>query len=344
MNVTRIGLDLAKQVFQVHGVDGHDKPVIRKRLSRRGLMEFFAQLPPCLVAMEACAGAHHWARGLRELGHEVRLIDARFVVPYRKGNKNDGNDAEAICEAAGRPSMRFVPVKSVEQQAVLTVHRVRALLVGERTALVNHIRGLLGEFGLVIAQGRARVRQALPGLLEDADNGLPDLARELFYGLYERLLELERRIGELDQRIESLARESEPARRLMELPGIGPVSASALIATLGEARDFDNGRQLAAWLGLTPRQHSSAGKTRLGRITKRGDRYLRTLLVHGARSVLRGAGGRADATSRWASAVKQRRGSNKATVALAAKNARRVWAMLARAQSYQPQVPAPSGA
>lgn len=345
MKVTRVGLDLAKQVFEVHGVDAREKPVLRKRLSRGKVQGFFAQLAPCLVAMEACGSAHHWARTLGALGHEVRLIDARFVAPYRKGGKNDVNDAEAICEAAGRPSMRFVPIKSVEQQAVLSLHRARALVVEERTALVNQVRGLLAEFGLVLPQGRAQVRRALPELLEDADNALPDLAREVFAELYERLVDLEQRVASYDRRIDTLAKESPWAQRLMEVPGIGAVTASALLATVGEARDFDNARQFAAWLGLTPRQHSSAGKTRLGRITKRGDRYLRTLLVHGARSILTRARTRTDGTSRWAHAVRERRGFNKATVALAAKNARIVWAILAHDAHYRETTPpAASGA
>ena len=336
MNVTRVGLDLAKQVFEVHGVDPHERAVLRKRLSRAQLTRFFAQLPPCLVAMEACGSAHHWARTLRAFGHDARLIDPRFVIPYRKGGKNDGNDAEAICEAAGRPSMRFVPVKSAEQQAVLSVHRARALLVAERTALANHIRGLLAEFGLVIAQGRATVRRALPELLKDAENALPDLAREVFAELHLRLSELEQRVEEYDRRVDALAKTSPQAQRLMQLPGIGPLTATAVLATVGPARDFHNGRQFAAWLGLTPRQHSSAGKTRLGRITKRGDRYLRTLLVHGARSVVRLAAARTDPRSRWVNAVRERRGFNKATVALAARHARILWAMLARDEDYRP--------
>jgi transposase len=290
--------------------------------------------------MEACGSAHHWARTLRALGHDARLIDPRFVIPYRKGGKNDGNDAEAICEAAGRPSMRFVPVKSPEQQAVLTLHRARSLLIEERTALVNQVRGLLGEFGLVIAQGRANVRRALPDLLEDAQNELPDLAREVFAEIYERLGELEERIARYDRRIDALAKASPQAQRLMHLPGVGPLTATAVLATVGEARDFHNGRQFAAWLGLTPRQHSSAGKTRLGRITKRGDRYLRTLLVHGARSVVRLATARTDPKSQWVNALRARRGFNKATVALAAKNARLLWVMLARGEDYSPPLAA----
>lgn len=341
MEPTRIGLDLAKDVFEVFAVDGHDRPLFTRRLTRRKLLGFFAQLPPCVVAMEACSSAHHWARALRELGHDARLIDPRFVIPYRKGAKNDANDAEAICEAAGRPTMRFVPVKSLEQQAVLTVHRARSLLIEQRTALVNQLRGLLGEFGFVTARGRGALRRCVPDVLEDAENTLPELAREVFAELYARLGELDQQLDEYDRRIQALAASSPAARRLMQVPGIGPLSATALLATIGQGRDFHNGRQFAAWLGLTPRQHSSAGKTRLGRITKRGDRYLRTLLVHGARSIVTRASGHTEPTRRWVSALRERRGFNKATVALAAKNARIVWAMLTHEQDFRAHGPAP---
>lgn len=333
-HITRIGMDLAKNVYELHGVDGADKPVLRKRLTRAKVLKFFAKLEPCVVAMEACGGAHHWARELRALGHQTRLIDPRLVAPYRRGGKNDGNDAEAICEAAARPTMRFVPVKSTEQQAVLSVHRARSLLVAQRTALVNHIRGLLAEFGLVCPQGRDKLRRALPEFLEDADNALPDLAREVFAELHQRLLELEQRVADYDRRINALAKTSPEAQRLMQIPGVGALTATALLATVGTARDFHHGRQFAAWLGLTPRQFSSAGKTRLGRITKRGDVHLRTLLVHGARSVVRLAAHRDDPRSRWINALRTRRGFNKAAVALAAKNARILWAMLARGENY----------
>ena len=240
--------------------------------------------------------------------------------------------------------MRFVPVKSLEQQAVLTMHRARSLLIEQRTALVNHLRGLLGEFGITIAKGRAAVHRRLPEVLEDAENDLPDLVREVFAELYVRLGELERRVAEYDQRIRALATASPPARRLMQVPGIGPLSATALLATVGEGRDFRNGRQFAAWLGLTPRQYSTGGKTRLGRITKRGDRYLRTLLVHGARSIVSRADGRTEPTRQWVSAVCERRGFNKASVALAAKNARVVWAMLAHDDDFRIPAPAPNHA
>lgn len=338
MNAIRIGLDIAKQVFQVHGVDEHGKVVIRKTLKRDQVTTFFANLPTCLIGLEAGGGSHYWARELTRLGHEVKLMAPRFVAPYRKSGKagkNDQNDAEAICEAVGRPNMRFVPIKSEEQQAVLMIHRARELAVGERTALVNQIRGLLGEFGLVVAPGRERFEKELPALLADPDNGLPALARETFTGLAARLRALNERITGYDQRLQQLARESESARRLMAVDGVGPVTATAVVASVGNGHEFSSGRQFAAWLGLTPRQSSSGGKTRLGGISKRGNEYLRRLFIHGARSVLQLTGSRADRKSRWAEAVKGRRGDNIAAVALAAKHARILWAMLVRGEVYQ---------
>jgi transposase len=335
MKVTRIGMDLAKQVFQVHGVDRHGKVVIRKQLTRGSMRGFFAQLPACLIGMEACASAHYWARELLQFGHTVRLIAPQFVRPYRKNPKNDGNDAEAICEAVSRPNMRFVPVKSVAQQAVLTVHRARALLVGNRTALVNQIRGLLAEYGIVAPRGIARLRRVLPSVLEDAANGLPVLTREVMAELQERLWDLDERIASYDRRIAQLAHQHEAAQRLMQLEGVGAATATAVVATIGDGRAVKNGRQFAAWLGLVPRQYSSGGKTRLGHISKHGNVYLRTLLIHGARSVLQLTSKRTDAKSRWAEQLKQRRGNNIAAVALAAKHARIIWAMLARGQEYR---------
>jgi transposase len=296
---------------------------------------FFAQLPSCLIGIEACASAHYWAREWSQFGHTVRLIAPQFVRPYRKNPKNDRNDAEAICEAVSRPNMRFVPMNSGAQQAVLTVHRARELLVGDRTALVNQIRGLLAEYGIVVPQGIARLRRVLPSVLEDTVNGLPVLAREVVAELQERLWDLDERIATYDRRIAQLARQSEAAQRLMPLEGVGAATATAIVATIGDGKTFKNGRQFAAWLGLVPQQYSSGGKTRLGHISKRGNVYLRTLLIHGARSVLQLTGKRTDAESRWAEQLKQRRGNNIAAVALAAKHARIIWAMLARGQEYR---------
>jgi len=330
---------LAKQVFQVHGVDERGHTVLRRRLARTQVRTVLTQLPPCVVGLEACGRAHYWARELRALGHDVRLMAPQFVRPYRKNDKNDGNDAEAICEAVGRPQRRFVPVKDVEQQAVLTVHRARQLLIAERTALVNHSRGLRAEFGLIVPAGIGALRRLWPSLLEAP--AVPALAREVFTDLADRLRTVDERIAVYDRRVEAGARQTEPAQRLLQAPGIGPVTATALVATVGHAHAFKNGRQFAAWLGLGPRQHSSGGTRRLGRITKRGAVYLRTLLIHGARAVMRQLARRTDATSRWVTALHARRGFNKAVVALAAKHARIVWALLATGRTYPPTAACP---
>ena len=336
MKLTRCGLDIAKQVFQVHGVNEHGVVKARKSLPRGKVLEFFARLPPCLIGIEACGGAHYWARELTKLGHTVKLMAAQFVVAYRKRGKNDANDAEAICEAVGRPNMRFVAVKSEEQQSVLMVHRGRTLAVANRTAQVNQIRGLLSEFGLVVSKGVARLRRGLPSILEDAENGLPALAREVLAGMLEQLHELNARVTRYDDQIRALAQASEPARRLMRIEAIGPQTATALVASIGDPHVFKNGRSFAAWLGITPRQHSSGGQERLGQITRQGDRYLRTLLVHGARAYLRFVDKKTDAKSAWARRLKERRHPNVAAVALAAKHARIVWAILAHGTEYRP--------
>jgi transposase len=335
MEIMQIGLDLAKNVFEVFGVDKQEKELLRKVLKRNKVLAFFSQLEPCIVGIESCGGAHYWGRELRKLGHEVRMMAPQFVAPYRKGQKNDRNDAEAICEAAGRPSMRFVPIKNEEQQAVLTVHRARALLVGERTALVNQVRGFLTEYGIVLPVGRSQVRSQLPRILEDAENALPHLAREVFADQYTRLCDLDRTIDGYNHKIEAMAKAQEATKRLMQLEGVGPLTATALLATVGDIREFKNGRQFAAWLGLVPRQWSSGGKARHGRITKRGDVYLRTLLIHGARSTMRYVEKKDDRKSLWVKAVRERRGFNKAAVALAAKHARILWAMLSKGTEYQ---------
>jgi transposase len=335
MQVTRIGLDIAKNVFQVHGVDAHGKVVIRKQLSRSKVLGYFAQLPACRMGIEACGSAHYWGRELQKLGHEVRLMAVQLIKPYRTKQKNDRNDAEAICEAVSRPQMRFVPIKTVEQQAVLTVHRARELLVSERTAVANQMRGLLMEYGVVIPAGLQRLRQALPNVLNAADDTLPTRARTVVTGLHARLQEVDERIAAYDRQIVQLARQNEAAKRLMQLEGVGPITATAGVATVGDAQAFRQGRQFAAWLGLVPKQFSTGGKSVLGRITKRGNVYLRTLLIHGARTVLQYTAKRTDAKSRWVETLRQRRGDNIATVALAAKHARIVWALLARGQEYQ---------
>lgn len=336
MKVTTVGIDLAKNLFQVHGVDEHGKPAFRKQIKRDQLAAFFANLPPCLIGMEACGSAHHWARKLQGYGHAVRLMAPQFVKPYVKTNKNDAADAEAICEAVARPNMRFVPIKTVEQQAILSVHRARQGFVKARTALGNEIRGLLSEFGIVLPQGILHIGLRLPEILEDGGNGLPSTFKTLLHRLGEHLKELERQVGELEQEILRWHRENEASRKLAKIPGIGPITASALVASVGDAKSFANGRQLAAWLGLVPRQHSSGGKPTLLGISKRGDCYLRTLLVHGARAVVRYVEGKADSSSGWLKGLLARRNTNVAVVALANKNARIVWALLAHDREFRP--------
>ena len=336
MQVVRIGLDLAKYVFEVHGVDGQENVVIRKTLRRGSVSTFFANLPPCLVGMEASNGAHYWARVLTELGHKVRLISPQFVAPYVKSNKNDRNDAEAICEAVGRPTMRFVPPKSPEQLAIQALHRIRQRLVQGRTRLVNQIRGILAEHGIVIARDIWRLRRALAEITGHATDDLNKMVRVLILEAQAELMELDCRIASCDRRIRELYRTSELCQRLGEIEGIGPVTATALVAAVGDRSCFKNGRQFAAWLGLVPKQRSSGGRNRLFGISKRGDRYLRTLMIHGARAALGKAGGKQDPRSRWLAGLCQRRHPNVAAVALANKNARIVWAMLAGNVSYEP--------
>ena len=322
MNVTRMGIDLAKQVFQLHGVDRTGKVLIRKQLRRAQMLDYFSKQTACLIGMEACSGAHYWARELTKLGHDVRLMAPQFVKPYVKSGKNDANDAEAICEAVGRPNMRFVAIKTVEQQVVQAEHRIRARLIRSRTALSNEIRGLLAELGIVVAASLGRLRRAIPELLEDGENGLPGNFRVLLAKLSEELRVIDDTIATYDARIAQSAREDDRIKRLLEVEGMGPVVASALVAAVGSATQFSSGRDMAAWLGLTPKQHSSGGKSRLSGISKRGDKYVRTLLIHGARAALNAAKNKEDGRSRWVMSLSTRRNKNIATVALANKNAR----------------------
>jgi transposase len=326
--ITTLAIDLAKNVFQLHGVDERGVCVLRRQVRRAQLLAVLGQLPGCTVVMEACSGAHHWGRAVQRLGHRVRLIAPQFVKPFVKGNKTDRNDAEAICEAGQRPGMRFVALKTVEQQQVLALHRLRSAAVKSRTALANRVRGLLAEFGLVVPQGLARLRRALPQLLE-AHEGLPPLLREELNLQRQHLHELDAQVQRLSERIEQHIRSDERSCALMRRRGVGPLIASAFAAEIGDPHAFKNGRQVAAWLGLVPRQHSSGGKDVLLGISKRGDAYLRTLLIHGARSLMRTAARHEEPLCRWATAVRQRRGLNKATVALANKMARQLWAQLA---------------
>jgi transposase len=335
MKITTVGIDLAKNVFQVHGVDELGKAVLRKQLRRVQVAVFFGNLPPCVIGMEACASAHHWGRKLQSYGHTVRLMASQFVKPYVKTNKNDAADAEAICEAVSRSNMRFVPIKSVEQQAILSVHRVRQGFVKARTAQANQIRGLLGEFGLIIPQGIYNVAKRVPELLEDARNELPASVRHLIERLTEHLKELDRQVKDFEKQIIAWHRSSELSRKLENIPGIGPLAASALVASIADARSFDNGRQVSAWLGLVPRQHSSGGKAMLLGMSKRGDAYLRTLLIHGARSAILAAKLKVDNTNGWLTKLLSRRHPNIAAVALANKNVRTVWALLAHGREFK---------
>lgn len=336
MKLTRIGVDLAKQVFQIHGVDSHEQVKCRKQLKRGQMLDFFRQQEPCLVAMEACGSSHYWARELRQLGHEVRLIAPQFVKPYVKSGKNDANDAEAICEAASRPTMRYVTVKSAEQQASQSVHRIRSRLIRARTALLNEIRGLLGEFGRVAARpGIASTRALLQQALDESDK-LPGELNEMLLLLQDELQQQDRRVKQLDEMLQRQVAADERVQRLLKIEGVGPISATAIVASVGDARQFRSARQFAAWLGLVPSQHSSGGKERLGGISKRGDSYLRMLVIHGARAALNACKNKVDRRSEWVNQLQARRNTNIATVALANKNARIIWAILSRGESYRP--------
>lgn len=335
MKITTIGIDLAKSVFQIHGADSRGKAVLRRQLKRAQMLTFFARLEPCKIAMEACGSAHYWARKLQEQGHEVMLIAPQYVKPFVRRNKNDAADAEAICEAAVRPQMPTVPVKTASQQAILSVHRARQGFVKARTAQANQIRGLLAEFGFTIAQGIGHIAQCVPQIIEDGENDLPGSFRLLIARLTDHLKALDSQVTELEEEIARWHKENEASRRLAEVPGIGPLTASALVASVGDARNFKSGRQLAAWLGLVPRQHSSGGKPTLLGISKRGDTYLRTLLIHGARAVLRFRQAK-PGSDLWAERLLARRHKNVAAVALANKNARTVWALLAHDRRFRP--------
>ena len=328
MQVSTIGLDLAKQVFQVHGVDASGAVVLRKRLRRSEVVRFFSMLPGCLIGIEACATAHHWARELSAFGHEVRLIPPSYVKAYVKRGKTDAADAEAICEAVSRPSMRFVPMKTAEQQSELMLHRCRDLLVRQRTMLVNAIRGHFAEFGIVAAQGIRRIGELAALLIDEEATNLPPVAREALCALLGQLQTLDERIRKLEAAIVASHRNNEVSRRLASVPGVGPITASAIVASVANARQFKSARHFAAWLGLTPRSHSTGGKERLGGISKQGDPYLRRLLVTGATCVIRYARKKAPCEGGWVKALLARRPARLVSVALANKMARIVWALL----------------
>jgi len=338
MQISTIGLDLGKRVFQVHGVNALGTCVLSKRLSRAQVVEFFKALAPCLVGMEACGSAHHWARVLSGLGHEVRLIPPQYVKPYVKRNKTDAADAAAICEAVTRPSMRFVAVKSVEQQGLGVLYRTRDLLIRQRTMSVNAVRGHLAEFGFVVAQGLTQVGK-LAQLMKDAPaDHVPELAKQMLTLLFEYLLKLDTRIRELDRKIAAVRRENTVCRRLGTIPGVGPIIALAVVAKVADATTFRSGRHFAAWLGLVPGQHGTGGRVQLGRITKRGDAGLRRLLVCGAMALIRQARVRGARTMPWLEALLARKKIKLAAVALANKLARIIWALLVRGEEYQPDM------
>jgi len=336
MEITRIGIDLAKSVLALSAADRRGRVVLRKQFRRAQVLGFMRSLGRCVVGLEACGGAHHWARALSALGHEVKLMSAALVASYRKGNKHDRNDADAVLEAVSRPTMRFVAVKTVAQQDLLALHRVRARLLKQRIALSNQLRALLHERGVTAVRGAAGLRTAVRAALAEERNELSAELRQLIAELREEMGQLELRLKTFDQRLERAARQDERCARLREVPGVGPLTASALVATVGDAREFKSGRELSAYLGLVPRQHSSGGKTVLLGISKRGDRYLRMLLIHGARALLHAKRwASVHPRARWAARLRAARGPNVAAVALANHNARLLWALLRRGNRYQ---------
>lgn len=335
MRISVLGIDLAKTVFQLHGVDSVGKVVLTKRLTREKLLGFVANLPKCLIGMEACGGSNYWAREFEKLGHEVKLISPQFVKPYVKSNKNDRADAEAICEAVSRPNMRFVPIKQVEQQDIQSVHRIRERLVKNRTALCNEIRGLLQEYGIVLCKSISKLRSGLPMIIESDKNQLTTMTRELMRSLLEELQGLESRVLECDQKVKTIHNAHPICKKLTKIPGVGPITATALVAAIVDPQAFKNGRELSAWVGLVPRQSSSGGREKLLGISKRGDVYLRKLLIHGARAALYWVDEKKDRRSLWAKKLIERRGINRAAVALANKNARTIWVLMARGEEYK---------
>ena len=338
MKLSRVGIDLAKNVYQLHGVDRSGKTVWKRRLKRHQWFKVLLDRagPECEIGMEACASAHHWGRELQSRGYTVKLIPPQFVKPYVKSNKSDAKDAEAICEAMSRPNMRFVTVKNIEQQDIQATHRIRAELITPRTAKANQIRGLVAEYGLVAPQHMSSLRAAIPCWLEDAHNGLTDDFRILLHGVWSDLLGLDDRVCEMDKLIMRLAENHEECVRLQQLRGVGPMIATAMIATVGDARQYHKSRQMAAAIGITPKQHSSGDRDRLLGISKRGDVYLRTLMIHGARAVVARAKYKDDQLSRWVTGIATKRHPNVAAVALANKNARMAWAMLRNKTDYDP--------
>lgn len=338
MNTNTYGIDLAKNVFQVHAVSETGEVITKKKLKRTEMLTYFAQQEIGLIGIEACGGSHYWARELSKLGHTVRMMSPQFVKPYIKGNKNDANDAEGICEAVTRPNMKFVTVKNVAQQDILMLHRIRTQRVKQRTAIANQVRGLLSEYGIVMPVGIRNVRKHLIDILTDQnEKRLSEFVKPHFNSLYEELLHLDDLIEDIDKALKAYFKQSKDCQRLATLPGISIITATALVGYLGDISNFKNGRELAAYLGLVPRQHSSGGRELLLGISKRGDSYLRTLLIHGSRSVLRVASTKKDKDSVWLTNLHLKRGYNKAAVAQANKTARRVWALMSNETEYEVQ-------
>ncbi|MEO5351229.1 MAG: IS110 family transposase [Magnetococcus sp. YQC-3] len=338
MNVKTIGVDLAKNFFQIHGVDAQGKVVLRKKVSRDSLLPSLANVGPALVGMEACAGAHYWAKEIEKLGHTVRIMNPAFVAPYIKNQKNDANDAEGICEAVSRPNMRFVPIKSFEQQDMQSLHRIREQLTKQRTAMANQIRGLLGEYGYVIPKGIGYVSKRLPDILADPACRLTETGHWMFTDLLQRFTKIQEHMETIGAKIKEAFAANESCQALSAVKGIGVLTATAVMSALGNVKEFKNGRQFAAWIGLVPKQNSSGGKTRLLGITKRGNRYLRWLFVHGARSALHWEKDGKTPLARWLTALEQRVGNNRAVVALANKNARIAWALIAKGVPFDPAI------
>lgn len=338
MTIRTIGIDLAKNVFEICGLDENGEIQLRRRVRRETLLRAVGEIPACVIGIEACTGAFFWQRQFEVFGHEVRIIAPQHVKPFRRRQKNDRNDAEAIAIAITQPRMRFVPKKSVMQQDIQSLHRARRRMVNHRTALVSQMRGILLDRGIAFGQSIARARRMIPEIINDGSNDLTDLCREILSSLLELMREIDKRVREFDQRIDRVFRSTEACQRIGRIRGVGPKTATAVIAAVGDGKDFDNGRHMAAWLGLVPRQHSSGNRTILMGISKRGDQHLRTLLVHGARSVVRTAAGKSDRFSQWVNELRERRGTNRAIVAVANKNARIIWALLARNEEYRPVI------
>lgn len=334
-----LGIDLAKNVFQLHGTDANGKCVLKKRLNREKLPEFIVKLKPCLIGMESCLGAHYWARTFEAMGHTVKIMTPKFVKPYIMSNKNDPNDASGINEAVTRPNMRFVAVKSIEQQDVLLLHRARELMMKQRIAQINQLRGLLIEFGIVIPQGVSNITK-LMRILDENQNKLTARASMIFRKIYEQIKKCDEEMEFYDQQISQTTKENALCNEIIKIEGVGPIIASAFVATIGDANEFKNGREVSAWLGLVPRQHSSGNTIKLSGITKRGDIYLRKLLIQGARSIVRNCEKKTDKKSIWVTDKKDRLGYNKASVALANKNARIIWAIMKTGECYRTPIAA----